>query len=161
TTFRKRVERVYTAIAQLEVGAPSPRFTGYINAQGGTSDLEDFLGQGKYVYVDLWATWCGACMIEQPHLEELMATYEGTKLEIISIAWNDKQESWRKAVAEKGKNEIHLWAPKSSDPFSTGYGVTSLPRYILLDPEGKIISYNAPRPSDKEALRALLEELGI
>jgi len=159
--FRQRVEQMYLAIAQLKAGAPSPRFTAYVNAQGGTSDLEDFLGQGKYVYIDLWATWCGACVGEEPYLEEMMATYEGKNLEIISIAWQDKYESWRKEMDQKENKGIHLWAPKSRDSFFDGYGVRHIPRFILLDPEGKIVDHNAPRPSDKEALRILLGELGI
>ena len=149
-------------------GSPSPIFENYENFKGGTTSLSDL--KGKYVYVDVWATWCGPCKREIPSLKELEKKYEGKNIEFVSISVDNAKRSgtmekahtaWKKMVAEKELSGIQLFADKSYDSdFIASYKVKGIPRFLLIDPEGKIISAHAPRPSMK-TLITLFDELKI
>ena len=69
------------AIAKL-IGTPSPAFD-YENHKGGTTSLESL--KGKYVYIDVWATWCGPCIAQIPFLKELEKEYHGKNIEFVSF----------------------------------------------------------------------------
>ncbi len=121
----------------------------YENHAGGKTKLEDL--RGKYVYIDVWATWCGPCRQEIPFLQKVEAKYEGKKIEFVSISIDEAKDhaKWVKFVTDKQLGGIQLMADKNwlSD-FIKSYGINSIPRFILLDPEGKVISADADRPSD-------------
>ena len=87
--------------AKLGSGKPSPDFKDYINYKGGTSSLSDF--KGKYVYIDVWATWCVPCIYEIPFLKKVEKEFEGINITFLSIsADNPKDEDkWRKMIKEK------------------------------------------------------------
>ncbi|MCW4469730.1 TlpA family protein disulfide reductase [Flavobacterium sp. MFBS3-15] len=139
-------------------GKPSPSFA-YENHKGGITKLEDL--KGKYVYIDVWATWCGPCRQEIPHLQKVEKDYHGRKIEFVSLSIDEKKdyEKWRKMVTDKSLGGIQLIADKNwSSDFTMAYSVNSIPRFILIDPKGNIVDADAPRPSDP-ALRAKLDEL--
>ncbi|PKG52902.1 TlpA family protein disulfide reductase [Olleya sp. 1-3] len=146
---------------ELPAGTVSPTFENYENYKGGTVSLSDL--KGKYVYVDVWATWCGPCIGEIPALQTLEKDYEGKNIAFVSISTDDgrgyraaskeesfklSKEAWRKMIAEKEMSGIQLFADKSfSSDFVTGYKINSIPRFILIDPNGNIVNADAPRPS--------------
>ncbi|WP_294824795.1 TlpA disulfide reductase family protein [uncultured Flavobacterium sp.] len=139
-------------------GQKSPLFT-YENFKGGTTSLEDL--KGKYVYMDIWATWCGPCRAEIPHLQKTEKDYHGSNIEFVSISIDDKKdyEKWRKMVADKSLRGIQLFADKSwTSAFIKAYYIDSIPRFILIDPKGNIVDADAARPSDP-ALRQQLDKL--
>ncbi len=139
-------------------GQKSPSFT-YENFKGGTTSLSDL--KGKYVYIDVWATWCGPCRQEIPHLQKVEKDYHGKNIEFVSLSIDQKKdyEKWRKMVADKSLGGIQLFADKDwSSAFTQAYYVDSIPRFILIDPQGNIVSADAPRPSDP-ALRTQLDKL--
>jgi thiol-disulfide isomerase/thioredoxin len=142
-------------------GIQSPSFEGYENNKGGTSSLSDF--KGKYVYVDVWATWCGPCKAEIPSLKKVEKAYEGKNIEFLSIsvdAIKDK-EAWKTMIAEKEMGGVQLFATNSwKSEFVTNYKINGIPRFILIGPDGTIISPDAPRPSDDKLIE-LLDENGI
>src|SRR5690606_6420621 len=88
------------AAAKKMEGNASPGFE-YVNYKGGKTKLSDL--KGKYVYIDNWATWCGPCRAEIPHLQKAEEKYKGKNIEFVSISIDtDKDfEKWRKMVAEK------------------------------------------------------------
>ena len=93
-------------------GQESPKFFDYENHKGGTSSLDNF--KGKYVYIDLWATWCAPCKREIPFLKEIEKQYHHKNIEFISISIDreDAYESWRKMVADNAIGdikEVHAW----------------------------------------------------
>ncbi|MET2984955.1 TlpA family protein disulfide reductase [Aureibaculum conchae] len=150
----------HAILAPIATGKPSPTFN-YPDTKGKLISLEDF--KGKYVYVDVWATWCGPCIQEIPSLKKLHKEYEDKNLAIVSMSidkMKDK-EKWEKMVADKNLtgNQIMVDKEWESD-FVRGYGITAIPRFILIGPDGNIINNNAPRPSDP-ALRKLFSELKI
>lgn len=138
---------------------PSPSFD-FINYKGGKSKLEDF--KGKYVYIDVWATWCGPCLREIPHLKKTEELYRGKDIVFVSISTDELKdlEKWKKMIVTKSMSGIQLLEDDSlGSLFSKHYKVTSIPRFILIDPKGVIVASDAARPSDpllKEKLDALL-----
>ncbi|ALM48966.1 thioredoxin [Flavobacterium psychrophilum] len=151
-------EAEQAAKAAKMIGQPSPSFA-YENFKGGTTKLEDF--KGKYVYIDMWATWCGPCRQEIPFLQKVEEKYHGKKIEFVSISIDQVKdhEKWKKMVTEKSLGGVQLFADKDwSSSFAQAFGVTSIPRFILIGPDGKVVDANAKRPSDPE-LTAQLDTL--
>lgn len=146
----------------LTKGNDSPVFENYENYKGGTTSLADL--KGKYVYIDVWATWCGPCKSELPHLKALSEKYAGKKIAFVSISVDtpDQKETWKKMIKEDEMNWIQLFSDRDwKSDFVTAYGINGIPHFIFLDPQGKIISASAPRPSMKEAVETLFKEYGI
>lgn len=136
------------AKAQKMIGQASPSFA-YENYKGGTTKLEDF--KGKYVYIDVWATWCGPCRQEIPHLQKVEEAFHGKNIEFISISVDKAKdhEKWQKMVADKSLGGVQLFADKDwSSDFIQAYGINSIPRFILIGPDGKVVDADAKRPSD-------------
>ena len=151
-------EKHYLA-TNLSEGVSSPKFNNYENYAGGTTSLDDL--KGKYVYIDLWATWCGPCKVEIPYLKKIETDYHDKNIAFVSISIDRKSayEKWRKMVEDKQLTGIQLYA-NEDERFLDAYKVAGIPRFILLDPKGNIISPDAPRPSNP-ALIKLFEDLKI
>ena len=150
----------FDKIKNLVSGKSSPTFN-YENFKGGTTALSDY--KGKYVYIDVWATWCGPCIAEIPSLKALEHDYEGKNIEFVSISIDNKEayENWRNMVADKALGGSQLMADNSFESkFVEDYAISAIPRFILLDPEGNIVSADAPRPSN-EKLKTTFSDLGI
>lgn len=154
----KLTER-YNLLKSLMQGEPSPTFD-FENHKGGTTSLDDL--KGKYVYIDVWATWCGPCLREIPSLKEIEEEYRGKNIQFVSISIDEPKdyEKWRAMVTEKSLVGIQLMADNNwESKFVKEYGILGIPRFILLDPKGNIVNADAPRPSDlklKEVFDSLL-----
>ena len=139
-------------------GIVSPSFD-YENHKGGKTKLEDL--RGKYVYIDVWATWCGPCLAEIPHLKKVEAKYHGKNIEFVSISVDTEKdyEKWKKMVVAKELGGIQLFADKNwTSDFIKPFGINSIPRFILIGPDGKVIKADAARPSSA-SLTELLDGL--
>jgi thiol-disulfide isomerase/thioredoxin len=139
----------------------SPSFE-YENHKGGKTKLEDF--KGKYVYVDVWATWCGPCRAEIPSLKKIEEKYHGKNIEFVSISVDvaKDHDKWKAFVTDKSLGGVQLFADKDwNSDFMVQYGVTSIPRFILIDPSGKIVKSDANRPSDPELQKQLDSLLNV
>ena len=139
-------------------GIVSPSFD-YENHKGGKTKLEDL--RGKYVYIDVWATWCGPCIAEIPHLKKVEAKYHGKNIEFVSISVDTEKdyEKWKKMVVAKELGGIQLFADKNwTSDFIKAYGINAIPRFILIGPDGKVIKADAARPSSA-SLTELLDSL--
>lgn len=136
----------------------SPSFD-YENHKGGKTKLEDF--KGKYVYIDVWATWCGPCRAEIPALKKVEEKYHDQNIVFVSISVDvDKDhDKWKNFVSEKQLGGVQLFADKNwNSDFMKGFGVISIPRFILIDPNGKVVNSDAKRPSNPE-LQNVLDSL--
>ncbi|AUP80683.1 TlpA family protein disulfide reductase [Flavivirga eckloniae] len=158
---KEKVTKLYNRVKKFSRGEPSPEFHNYENYAGGTTSLSDF--KGKYVYIDVWATWCGPCMYEFPFLKKIEEKYHGKNIEFVGISIDKAKdrEKWKKTIEDKELGGVQLLADKANydSDFMKSYVVQAVPKFILIDPEGKIVQNNAPRPSETEALSKLLDEV--
>lgn len=153
-----KITEQYNKLKVITKGNPSPTFN-FENHKGGTTSLEDL--KGKYVYIDVWATWCGPCIREIPSLKEVEKDYKNKNIQFVSISIDEPKdyEKWRNMVEEKELVGLHLMADNNwKSKFVEEYAILGIPRFILVDTEGKVISADAPRPSDPE-LRKMFDEL--
>ncbi len=154
-------EKIHENIVRFAKGNRSPIFINYENSNGGTTSLSDL--KGKYVYIDVWATWCAPCKAEIPHLKALEKDFHGKNIEFVSISVDkpEAHEAWSQMVKNEGLSGIQLFADNNFESaFIAEYEINSIPRFILLDPEGNIVDADANRPSNPN-LKALFIELGI
>jgi thiol-disulfide isomerase/thioredoxin len=154
-------EKMHKNLVRFAKGTSSPEFINYENFNGGTTSLSDL--KGKYVYIDVWATWCRPCKDEIPSLKILENDFHGKNIEFVSISVDklNAYEAWKKMVKDLDLKGVQLFADNNFESdFITAYGINSIPRFILLDPKGNIVDANANRPSNPK-LRDLLLELGI
>lgn len=142
---------------RIAVGQPSPAFK-CLNINGKEVSLSDLAG--KYVYIDVWATWCGPCRGELPHLKTLEHQFRNKNIAFVSISCDEDKAAWEKMVKEEklGGIQLILGADRS---FMNNYRITGIPRFILLDREGKIVSANMTRPSNPETAKTLKALKGI
>lgn len=145
----------------LGEGMPSPEFNNYRNFAGGTSSLKDF--RGSFVYIDVWATWCGPCIYEIPYLEKLEKEFHDKNITFISLSIDSKRDEpkWEEMIKAKNMVGIQLLADNDyASQFVQDYFIYGIPRFILIDPQGNIVNYDAPRPSE-EKLKTLFNSLDI
>lgn len=160
-------ENAYTENQIMGKGKPSPKFTDYVDIKGGTKSLDSF--KGKFVYIDVWATWCGPCIQQIPYLQELEDEYKNKNIAFVSIStdesqrsggsWEAAEKKWRNFVKDKDMSGVQLWSGQDFS-FQQAYKINSIPRFILIDPAGNIVDANAPRPSDPN-LKNLFTSLGL
>ena len=174
---KDKIKELYASLQVLEPGRPAPKFVDYINYNGGTTSLDDLKGQ--YVYIDIWATWCAPCIREIPYLKEVEHAYANKNIVFVGISIDEgkrnisfdseakqqemeiAKEEWKAMVAEKELGGIQLLADKGwRSEFVKNFNTNGVPKFILIDPEGNIVSPNAPRPSDKKLIE-LLDSLGL
>lgn len=142
---------------KLRSGNPSVSFS-YTDIDGKTVSMADL--KGKYIYIDVWATWCGPCRGELPSLKELEEKYAGKDIYFVSMSCDKNKKAWENMVKKdelKGI-QLHMGTDRS---FMDAYLINGIPRFILLDREGKIISANMTRPSDSRTAKKFDELLGL
>lgn len=162
---KAEIADLYNKLKLTAKGQPSPKFKNLENYNGGKTSLDDLIGKGKYVYIDVWATWCGFCKKEIPLLKRFEQQFHGKNIEFVSLSVDRpaSKERWKQTIKDREMSGIQLFAGKTQEElqFTKDYLIKGLPRFILIDPDGNIVNANAPRPSRGEELVALFEELGI
>lgn len=158
---KKEIKTLFRRLKGFTPGDAAPEFIDYENYAGGTTSLSDL--KGKYLYIDVWATWCGPCIRELPALQALEKKLHGKNIEFVSISIDTAKnyERWKALIKSRQLKGVQLLADNGwQSAFVKDFGIKGIPRFILLDPDGKIINANAPRPSNP-GLVNLLESLNI
>jgi thiol-disulfide isomerase/thioredoxin len=128
-------------------GMPAPLFEAKSLA-GDKMNWNDF--KGKYVVVDVWATWCGPCKREDPFFQRYAELYSSDKMAFVALSIDDGDDlnQWQYQAGDKSKLLVQLRATDKM-AFMRTYGIESIPRYMLIDPEGRFVATSLPRPSDR------------
>ena len=109
--------------------------------KGNPHKLSEYVGQGKWVLVDFWASWCGPCQAEMPNVVAAYQKYHGKGLEIVGITFDREKEAWTSAITEWEMPWIHLYGMKDGRSVAADiYGVRGIPDNLLIDPEGTIVA---------------------
>ncbi|MEM9325090.1 MAG: TlpA disulfide reductase family protein [Bacteroidota bacterium] len=129
----------------------------FFDAKGESVRLEDYAG--KVVYVDFWAGWCGPCRKQFPYTKKMKAQFSEKELKeivFLYISIDRSEEAWQAAVEKLELEGEHLFSPGGwrSDACSY-FGISAIPRYMILDKDGTIAYPDAPRPSSPETLGIL------
>ena len=123
-------------------GAPYADFS-FKDDQGNSVNLSDYLGKGKYVLLEFWASWCGPCRADLPHLKEVYERYHPKGFEVISISMDDDKAKWLKAVDEEKMKWLQVSDLKAfQGDLSKLYNFTGIPTCVLISPDGKIVTRN-------------------
>ena len=149
TAYLAKLNNVIQTYEKVAAGQPCPDFC-LKDTEGKEVRLADLAG--KYVYIDLWATWCGPCKGEMPSLAVLEEEFAGKDITFVSISIdrNKDIDLWKKTVADMKLGGIQLHLAEDWDWLKNFMpNGMSVPRFILLDREGKIVDANMTRPSDK------------
>ena len=136
-------------IAQMMKPADSPK-TAFIGQQytdlemadpdGTMHKVSELVGEGKYVLVDFWASWCGPCRAEMPNVLEAYNKYHEKGFEVVGISFDNKKEAWLKAVGQLQLPWLQLSDLKGWQCAAAPvYKIDAIPDNILIDPQGKII----------------------
>ena len=155
--LRQLVMDLYAAKERLSSGKDAPLFT-LIDYKRQEHSLQDF--RGKILIIDVWATWCGPCRGEIPHLKKLEEEMHGTDVVFLGVSVDeakDKQK-WLDFIKkeELGGIQVHAsgWSKITKD-----YKINGIPRFMVFDKKGNIVSVDAPRPSSPELKQMLEAEL--
>lgn len=127
-----------------------------IDAEGNTVTMDKF--RGKYVYIDLWASWCVPCVKEVPYLQKLEQELQNKDVVFVSISTDSSEQPWRKKMADLNMHGNQLL--NADGKLCDKLNVSGIPHFLIYDKEGHLHTYNAPRPSTGEALKQMLEKLG-
>lgn len=155
TPIQKNEKNWLSAPYTKEQGSKAFNFS-LPDQNGKTVTMESL--KGKVVLIDFWATWCAPCLYEIPFMQKLEKELEGTDFVIVGISIDEdkNKEKWLKMLKEKNIGGIQLFASGFGE-VAQFYQVTTIPRYMVIDRNGKIVTTSSPRPSNPE-LKALLEK---
>ena len=125
---------------------------------GNTVNLKQVMSNNKYVLVEFWASWCGPCRAEIPHMKRAYAEYNPKGFEIVSFTLDDSADYWEEASEEEDMPWINIGDLKAyASPVIKMYGVTSVPaNYLVESATGKIVGKNLRQHHLDDKLKALL-----
>jgi|LGOV01.1.fsa_nt_gb thiol-disulfide isomerase/thioredoxin len=156
TIYQKNINETYASFEKLRKGKPAPKWS-YPDVSGNEYALGDF--KGKYVYIDVWATWCGPCKAEIPELAKLVTEYKGKDIVFVSVSVDDNRGAWKKMLEKENFDWIQIHADKAwKSKIIKENGIRGIPRFMMVDKDGNISSVNAPNPSSDD-IRPFIDKL--
>lgn len=156
----ERIIRIKENVEKMKATAVGQKFTDFEmqTPEGETVKLSDYVGKGKVVLVDFWASWCGPCRREMPNLVEAYAKYKGKNFEIVGVSLDQSGDSWKEAI-----QKLNITWPQMSDlkywncEGARLYAVSSIPHTVLIDGEGVILARGLHGDGLQEKLAEVLK----
>lgn len=152
--INERYLKEYESRRAMIKGTPFPADVVLHDAAGNVVDFSSF--KGKYVYVDMWASWCGPCCREVPHLQKLESELQNKDVIFVSISVDSDEKAWKNKMAALSMHGNQLIDRANRLP--SLLGARGIPFFVIYDKDGRLYMYGAPRPSDA-ATKNLLEGL--
>lgn len=110
--------------------------------------------KGNYVFLEMWSMSCGPCLRQMPYFKKLSQQYKDHPICFISICVENNFPAWRKFLKQRNMTGIH-WITPILSPFLKENGFIAVPRFVLLDKEGRILWNRAKQPSDPDLKKDL------
>lgn len=136
-------------------GAAFPSEVVLRDADGNVVDFSKF--RGKYVYIDMWASWCVPCVKEVPHLQKLEKELKNPDVVFVSISIDKKEDVWKAKMQELGLHG-HQLLDKENRLYQA-LNPKGVPFFAIYDKEGRLYMHDAPRPSMGIGVKEMLEGL--
>jgi thiol-disulfide isomerase/thioredoxin len=125
--------------------------------------LSDVVAKNKLVLLDFWASWCGPCRGEFPHLSKVYKEFHSHGFEIYAVSLDDDRDEWLKAMREEGEGGgipwINLDDPGIDSASAKAYGILGLPSNFLIGQDGTIVGVNMREWDVERAVRAQVKKL--
>jgi len=154
--YQKKIDEKYNSFENLRKGKPAVQWS-YPDINGKEHSLADF--KGKYVYIDVWATWCGPCKAEIPELVKLVKDYKNKDIVFVSVSVDTNEAASKKMLSEHNYDWTQLHAKEAwNSEIVKGNNIMGIPRFMMIDREGNIVDVNAPRPSS-DKIRPMIDNL--
>lgn len=157
-TYQEKID-LLRANKAPDLNAPRKKAFSFLlhDSTGKEYRLSDF--RGKMIFVDFWASWCAPCKAQIPYQKELEKLYAGKDIVFLGVSLDRSKEAWLKAVKEEDLHGYILHAEGNfKNEFPAAYGIESIPRYMLIDAEGNMISDNMMKPQNKKEIMGIIDE---
>ena len=153
----ERIKKLLESFTLKEETGEGKKFKDFeVTYNGETKRFSDYVGKGKYVLVDFWASWCGPCIRETKVIKELLNEYGPKGLEVLGVAVWDEPENTLAAVEQ---NELPWPQIINAQTIPTDlYGIMAIPSIMLIDPEGTIVSRDKYDEELRQAVAKVFEK---
>lgn len=155
------MERLRNAIPGWKNQLPGVQFTDLTMAdtEGTMHNLSEYVGKGRYVLIDFWASWCGPCRRSMPALKQLYATWKDKNFDIVGLSLDEDKAAWQGTIKRIDLPWHHLsdlkgWASIAAQT----YGINSIPATLLVAPDGKVIASGLDATAVDTKLKELIKE---
>ena len=160
TEEQKQTFKIKALMEKIEAAkktAEGQMFTDFeAEYEGNVQHLSDYVGKGKYVLVDFWASWCGPCRAEIPNLIKVYNEYAGEKLEVLGVATWDEPAATTEAIAEMGIPYPQIMNAQKAG--SDAYSIEGIPEIILFGPDGTILKRGLRGEQIEATIKEYLEK---
>lgn len=147
------------SVQATQSGTPAPDVN--LSTPDGKTIKLSSLTNGKFTYIDVWATWCGPCCKEIPFMEKLVIKYKNNpRVQFLSISVDQNKDAWLKKL-EKDNPQWPQFILQGEEErqFSKAWGISGIPRFIMINPDGTIYDADASRPSDTRTSEIIDEKI--
>jgi thiol-disulfide isomerase/thioredoxin len=155
--YQKLVQEKSDLLNRLRKGQLAPLFAAH-NLSNQPESLTNL--RGKFVAIDVWATWCGPCRTQSPVFEKMAVRYKDQPITFLALSLDENKNAWEKFLNEN-KPKIAHWRAPNLQQFRALYGIEAIPRFLLIDPAGNFVNANLPQPTDANFEVLLRQALGL